>query len=628
MKRRSVLTLLLLLAASVLAGFCFAASPQQTQCADALHELGLFDGSGKNADGTPIYSLDRAPTRAEAITMLIRLLGKEEEALSRTWETPFTDVPEWAKPYVGYAYANGLTSGTGPATFGSQSKASETQYITFVLRALGYSDDENDPERDFTWNAAKILSNQLGITYGENDPEFLRGDVVEISYYALKTKTKGSDDRLIDILYKNKAVATTEIAPVERVKMSADGTKIYLPDEAAEGVSYKDLARACGCSEDLNYIVDPKTEADHINNTKYCMLTGNWSYVYAVPTTAVTKSWGNCDRSVFGESEIYGGQQYGTLFGVFENYWAEFYYDNGKYYVYSYLADPVMTPQLIRQYLIDSYKIIEAKHNEFYGSGKLNESSTDLEIAKAYADWLVEWCKGASPTDSISDTKNAVQQTAYGCLKLNAANCVGRAAAASMAWNYEGIRSYTINNGFTEGEYTGHILAWAVIDGKEYMCEPEGSFGLSEVMADGAAMNSSGPSGTTGEYLSPYMIAMARKEMGLSYDAKFDITNPAVQDALPKFTGRVSEVPFSVSYQYTTEDGSEWYLVKVDESYTGKEAASYQVWLETKIRGAASTISNLNDLAKMKEGLMVRLEKDRKVRCTVMGNTEFTVHER
>ena len=53
-----------------------------------------------------------------------------------------------------------------------------------------------------------------------------------------------------------------------------------------------------------------------------------------------------------------------------------------------------------------------------------------------------------------------------------------------MAWNYEGIRSYTINNGFTEGEYTGHILAWAVIDGKEYMCEPEGSFGLSEVMAD------------------------------------------------------------------------------------------------------------------------------------------------
>ncbi|MBQ1524873.1 MAG: hypothetical protein IIZ55_07075, partial [Firmicutes bacterium] len=158
--------------------------------------------------------------------------------------------------------------------------------------------------------------------------------------------------------------------------------------------------------------------------------------------------------------------------------------------------------------------------------------------------------------------------------------------------------------------------------------EPEGSFGLSEVMADGAAMNSSGPSGTTGEYLSPYMIAMARKEMGLSYDAKFDIKNAAVQDALPKFTGRVSEVPFTVSFQYTAEDGSEWYLVKVDESYTGKEAASYQVWLETKIRGAASTISNLNDLAKMKEGLMVRLEKDRKVRCTVMGNTEFTVHER
>ena len=34
-------------------------------------------------------------------------------AKAKAWDTPFTDVADWAKPYVGYAYANGLTSGTG-----------------------------------------------------------------------------------------------------------------------------------------------------------------------------------------------------------------------------------------------------------------------------------------------------------------------------------------------------------------------------------------------------------------------------------------------------------------------------------------------------------------------------------
>lgn len=52
-------------------------------------------------------------TRSEAVTMLVRLLGRENEALSGKWETPFTDVPAWAEPYVGLAYENGLTTGTG-----------------------------------------------------------------------------------------------------------------------------------------------------------------------------------------------------------------------------------------------------------------------------------------------------------------------------------------------------------------------------------------------------------------------------------------------------------------------------------------------------------------------------------
>lgn len=77
------------------------------QAAMALYGQGLFKGTGTNPDGTPDFSLQRAPTRHEAVTILVRLLGKEE-ALAGSWVTPFADVADWAKPYVGYACANGL----------------------------------------------------------------------------------------------------------------------------------------------------------------------------------------------------------------------------------------------------------------------------------------------------------------------------------------------------------------------------------------------------------------------------------------------------------------------------------------------------------------------------------------
>ena len=111
MKRKLMLILLTIL---LMAGMClpvFAAGvsdPAAKNAADSLHALGLFTGTGTGADGKPNYDLNRAPTRQEAVTMLVRLLGKEEEAKAGCWQTPFTDVVSWAAPYVGSAYENGL----------------------------------------------------------------------------------------------------------------------------------------------------------------------------------------------------------------------------------------------------------------------------------------------------------------------------------------------------------------------------------------------------------------------------------------------------------------------------------------------------------------------------------------
>ena len=51
-----VLVLCLML---TLAPFASAASDEANEAANALYELGLFQGTAENADGTPVFDLDR-----------------------------------------------------------------------------------------------------------------------------------------------------------------------------------------------------------------------------------------------------------------------------------------------------------------------------------------------------------------------------------------------------------------------------------------------------------------------------------------------------------------------------------------------------------------------------------------
>ena len=203
MKKR-ILSLLLILCLLFALGGAALAADSAEEAARALYDLGLFRGVGDNADGTPNFDLNSTPNRAQALVMLVRLLGKEAEALAGKWETPFTDVPEWAAPYVGYAYKNGLTNGTGETTFSSADPVNATQYITFVLRALGY-----ESGKDFKWNAAWELSDEIGLTdgeYSEKHNDINRGDVAIISNDALDAQYKGEDKTLLETLVESGAV--------------------------------------------------------------------------------------------------------------------------------------------------------------------------------------------------------------------------------------------------------------------------------------------------------------------------------------------------------------------------------------------------------------------------------------
>lgn len=177
--------------------------------ADALYSLGLFKGTGTNANGTPIYSLDNNATRVESLVMLIRLLGEENAALSSTASHPFTDVPNghWSYSYVAYAYSKGYTQGTSSYTFSPNAVASANMYITYLLRALGYDDAMGDFNYSSAINKAVSIDLIPGDIYSSGEMTFQRDDCAYTSFLALGTKMKGANSTLADNL-ERKGVIT------------------------------------------------------------------------------------------------------------------------------------------------------------------------------------------------------------------------------------------------------------------------------------------------------------------------------------------------------------------------------------------------------------------------------------
>ena len=186
-------------AAAMLTASAFAAN--YTNCADSLHEMGLFQGTQNG------YDLDRTPTRAEAAVMLVRLLGKEAEAKALTYTAPFTDLKGWEKPYVQYLYSNGLANGTNRTTFNPTGKCTAQMYAVFLLRALGYSDTA-----DFSYANAIETAREQGIydTGIINTQNFLRDDAAAASYTVLSVSPKNSEGTLLDQLVSENAITEAD----------------------------------------------------------------------------------------------------------------------------------------------------------------------------------------------------------------------------------------------------------------------------------------------------------------------------------------------------------------------------------------------------------------------------------
>ena len=215
--RKSLRTMLALtLVLSLLAVFpALAAGKEASDAADTLNALGLFQGTGAG------YELDRATTRAEALVMLIRLLGRENEALAFDGDCPLSDVAgRWMAPYVGWAYEHGITKGVSGDAFDPNSRASAKMYATFMLRALEYSEDLGQ----FSYNTSVEDAARLGIAPTEGYAgEFTRGDAVLMSFRALTVPCASGEGTLLELLISKGTVNGRAAAAL--------GFPVELPEE-------------------------------------------------------------------------------------------------------------------------------------------------------------------------------------------------------------------------------------------------------------------------------------------------------------------------------------------------------------------------------------------------------------
>ena len=461
MKKKLVcLVLTALMVLSIMPATAFAAQVKferplqfEENIAAELKKLNLFKGVSETD-----FALNKVPTRIEALVIMLRLMGKEAEILAGESQHPFTDVPSWANNYVGYAYENGLTKGISKSKFGTDN-ATDVQFLTFVLRAMGYSDSNGD----FTWDNPYKLAEDLGVldcsvTTGKG---FLRADCASISYNALGAKLKDNSGTLADKL----------IADEVFTKAAYDAAVKNVPDYAGLITAYS-----------LKWHENPVKNDDHIDNICYCLATGNFEWT--------NNSAGGLQIPDISEIKV-------EIAGHMLNQKHIMCFRQGKYYIA--LAETVVspiTPQKISNQIIEAYKAAKNINTELHANGKIKASMTQKQIAEVYSSYLQSYgarvpenFKGSNFPDNYDDPAVRINftefDTAYGCLVNKLGNCGSRAAAYNLLMNMENIKTVGLH-------VEGHIVSYLYLDGEEYFCDWGNGIGLftvDDVNSGGKAKN-------------------------------------------------------------------------------------------------------------------------------------------
>lgn len=120
--------------------------PSDNEEVDAGKSFAVAAGILKGDQNGDLRWMDEL-TRAEAATMILRLMGMEEEAQAVAGNpSPFTDVPEWANGYVNLAYEKGIVNGVGGNHFAPEELCGARDFVTMLYRLTHLEEGT-----DYTW---------------------------------------------------------------------------------------------------------------------------------------------------------------------------------------------------------------------------------------------------------------------------------------------------------------------------------------------------------------------------------------------------------------------------------------------------------------------------------------------
>ena len=164
------------------ASYADVSSNHHQEAIAVMQAVGVMVGD-QNGNFNP----DKQVTRAEMAVVMSNLLGLKVEDFKNA-SIPFTDVPEWARPYVAACYAAGVTSGTSATTYGSNDPVTAVQASLMMMKALGYFQYSSDFGSDWqiaTIKQASSIDLFKDINTGANDA-LSRNNVAQLALNTLE----------------------------------------------------------------------------------------------------------------------------------------------------------------------------------------------------------------------------------------------------------------------------------------------------------------------------------------------------------------------------------------------------------------------------------------------------------
>ena len=149
-----------------------------------LSDLGIIQGKD---DGK--YHPEDTITRAEACAMIARLMTGDPNVSQYTGAQNFADVAKgsWKDSAIGYCYINNIVVGVGNNKFEPDRAITDAEFITMVVRAMGYETPDMTQGYPFSY-----MSNAqaIGLLDGVNmvaSTDALRGEDAQVIYNAMFT---------------------------------------------------------------------------------------------------------------------------------------------------------------------------------------------------------------------------------------------------------------------------------------------------------------------------------------------------------------------------------------------------------------------------------------------------------